>query len=80
MSANYGFMDYIVGTDYDEEGFYDFFSRRNWRNMCLWTVAVGYTVLLSFPELTERYVSILNAALAWLWDLAQERSKNLRLI
>lgn len=80
MSANYGFMDYLVGTDYDEEGFYEFFSRRNWRNMCLWTTAIGYTMLLSFPELLEGYVSIVNQTPAWLWNLLLERVKNLRLI
>lgn len=80
LSANYGFWDYVVGTDYDEDGFYEFFSRRNWRNMCIWTVAIGYALLFGYPELESGYVSVVNATPGWLWDLIRFRFENLRIV
>ena len=80
LSLNYGFWDYVVGTDYDEEGFYVFLSSRNWRNMCLWTVVLGYAALLSFPELMDTYVSIVNRSPSWLWELLKKRMANLSLL
>ncbi len=80
LSANYGFWDMVVATEYDEEGFYEFFSRRNWRNMCIWTVAIGYAMLFGYPDLESGYVSIVNQTPAWLWELLKYRIENLRLL
>lgn len=79
LSTNYGFWDMVAGTEYDEDGFYEFFSRRNLRICCTWTIAVGMTLLLSYQDLQDRFIAIVDAAPGWLWALFVYRIENLTL-
>ena len=58
LSANYGFWDMVAGTEYNEDGFYEFFSLKNLRIACTWTVAIGLAVLFSYPDLWEGFVAV----------------------
>ncbi|MCV9966127.1 hypothetical protein OIU34_30100 [Pararhizobium sp. BT-229] len=80
FSTNYGFWDMVAGTEYDEDGFYEFFSIKNLRIACTWSVALGLAVLLSYAELWESFTSIVDRAPGWLWELIVYRVKNIRLI
>ena len=80
LSANYGFWDMVAGTEYDEDGFYEFFSRKNLRISCTHAIAVGLAVLLSFDPLWVGFTSVVDNAPEWLWDLFLYRIENLELI
>lgn len=80
LSANYGFWDMVAGTEYDKDGFYEFFSLKNLRINCLHTVAVGLAVLLSVDSLWEGFKAVVDAAPGWLWALFIHRIENLTLI
>lgn len=80
LSANYGFWDMVAGTEYDEDGFYEFFSVKNLRIACTWTVAIGLAVLFSYPGLWEGFTAIADQAPGWLWDLIVYRIVNIQLI
>ena len=77
---NYSFWDMLAGTEYDENGYYAFFSFKNLRIQWLWTVAIGIVVLLSVPELADAYAGVVNATPRWLWELTIYRLQNLKLV
>ncbi|WP_275785688.1 hypothetical protein [Pararhizobium gei] len=78
LSSNYGFWDMVAGTEYDEDGFYEFFSIKNLRIACTWTVPTGLAALFSYPGLWEGFTAIVDEAPGWLWDLIVYRIENLR--
>lgn len=80
LTNNHAIWDRGAGKDELDKPSYEFFSRRNWRNMCLWTVAIGYALLLGYPELERGYVLVVNSAPRWIWDLIKYRIENLRLL
>jgi hypothetical protein len=76
LSANYGFWDMVAGTEYDQEGFYEFFSRKNLRISCTHTTAVGLAVLSSIDGLWLFFTTTVDAAPLWLWNLFVYRVQN----
>ncbi|TCV61783.1 hypothetical protein EDE05_114108 [Neorhizobium sp. R1-B] len=80
LSTNYSFWDMVAGTEYDEDGFYEFFSLKNLRICCTQTIAVGLAVLFSFDPLWEGFTGAVDQAPGWLWSLFVYRIQNLELI
>ena len=80
LSANYGFWDMVAGTEYDDDGFYEFFSLKNLRICCTQTIAVGLAALLSFDKLWNGFTNVVDAAPGWLWELFVYRIENLTFI
>ena len=80
LSANYGIWDLLAGTQYDEDGFYEFFSLKNLRICCTHTVLGGLAVLYCSDEVWQAFTSVVDQAPAWLWDLIVYRIQNLELI
>ncbi|WJR68453.1 hypothetical protein QTA58_06790 [Neorhizobium sp. CSC1952] len=80
LSANYGFWDMIAGTEYDKEGFYEFFSLKNLRICCTHTMAVGLAAFLAFNPLWEKFTEVADKAPSWLWALFIYRIENLTFI
>ena len=78
-SNNYSFWDMLVGTEYDANGYYEFFSFKNLRTQWLWTVAPGLAVLFSYADLANAYAGVVNAAPGWLWNLLVYRIQNMKL-
>ena len=80
MSSNYSFWDMVVGTEYDEDGFYEFFSRKNLRLACTHSLVVGMAILLSIDPLWQAFAQLADKAPGWLWDLFVYRIENLKFI
>lgn len=79
MSNNHSFWDMLAGTEYDENGYYEFFSFKNLRIQWTWVVAPGLAILLSYPELSSAYAGVVNAAPGWLWEMLVYRLQNIEL-
>lgn len=80
MSANYSAWDMLVGTEYDEDGFYEFFSGKNLRICCTQSILFGLAALLSVDPLWTAFTDLVDKAPGWLWDLFVYRIENLELI
>ncbi|OJF89845.1 hypothetical protein [Pararhizobium antarcticum] len=77
LSSNYGFWDMVAGTEYDSDGYYEFFSLRNLRIACTWTIACGTAIGLSIPGGWDWFAATANAAPGWLWALFVHRLNNM---
>jgi hypothetical protein len=77
LSTNYGFWDMVAGTEYDSDGYYEFFSLKNLRISCTWTVVCGMTMLLSIPGGWAWFSVVVDAAPGWLWALFLDRLNNM---
>lgn len=79
LSDNYSVMDHIVGTEYDDNGYYDLYSLRNLRIACVFSVGGGVLGLLLIPDVAPLFAMCVDHALVWFKDLVIYRLQNLRL-
>lgn len=80
FSSNFSFWDWIAGTEYDEDGYYELFSFKNLRLHWTWTVPTGLVLLVSYPEASRIYAAAVNGAGVWFWDLVIFRLQNVTLM
>lgn len=79
LSSNYSVMDHLVGTEYDDNGYYDLYSLRNLRIACIFSVGGGVLALMLVPDLGAVFAAGVDFALVWFRDLVIYRLQNIRL-
>lgn len=79
LSSNYGIMDHFVGTEYDDNGYYDLYSLRNLRIACIFSIGGGLLGLILIPDIAPLFAMGVDHALVWFKDLVIYRLQNLRL-
>ncbi|MCF3640720.1 hypothetical protein LXM94_12160 [Rhizobium sp. TRM95111] len=73
VSDGYGWNDKLLGTEYDDGGFYRLDSYRNVRNACLMSGFGGLAVMVFSDGASIAIAQGIDAALAWLWGLFLHR-------
>lgn len=80
LSGNYSMTDHLVGTEYDENGYYDLHSIKNLRIACQFALAGGFAALILIPGLDQLFRQAVDLVALWLWDLFVFRIYNLKLV
>lgn len=78
ISDGYDMNDRILGTEYDEAGYYMLDSRRNLVNAVLLTLLPGWAAMVLSTDLALLFAQGANYALAWLGDLFMQRLADAR--
>ncbi|MBB4063401.1 hypothetical protein [Gellertiella hungarica] len=80
LSGNYDITDHLVGTEYDENGYYDLHSLKNVRIACQFAVGGGVVALLVVPGLDQIFRQAVDALALAAWNLFLFRLANLELL
>lgn len=80
LSGNYSVTDHLVGTEYDENGYYDLHSLKNLRIACQFSLVGGMGALILVPGLDLLFRDAVDFVALWLWDLFVYRIYNLKLV
>lgn len=79
LSDNYSMVDHLVGTEYDDNGYYDLHSLKNVRIACQFSIFGGLAMLVVIPGFDQLFRQGVDLAAVWLWDLFVYRIINLKL-
>lgn len=79
LSGNYSLTDHLVGTEYDENGYYDLHSLKNLRIACTFSIGSGMIALLVVPDLPPLFQQAVDFGLVWLKDLFFYRIANIEI-
>lgn len=79
LSDNYSAMDHFVGTEYDDNGYYDLYSLRNLRIACVFSIGGGLLGFMLIPDIAPLFATGVDHVLVWFKDLVIYRLQNLRL-
>ncbi len=80
LSGNYSMTDQLIGTEYDENGYYDLHSLKNLKIACIMCMAGGMLAILITPGLDHVFAAGVDHVFDWLKDLFFYRLANLTLI
>ena len=80
LSGNYSYTDHLVGTEYDDNGYYDLHSLKNLRISVQLHLAGGFAILLLAPGAGPLFRQGVDISALWLWDLFLYRLANLSVI
>ncbi|WP_439616143.1 hypothetical protein [Shinella sp.] len=78
ISDGYNMDDHILGTEYDDAGYYRLDSWRNFRNSTLGCGFTGIAVMLCSEGASGVIAHGIETGFAWLWDLFLYRLQTLR--
>ena len=73
VSDGYDASDRLLGTEYDEFGFYMLDSRRNLMIAVLSTLAAGWGAMLLSTELALAFADAVNVSVSWIGELFLRR-------
>jgi len=79
ISDGYDIKDMLLGTEYDDAGYYRFDSIKNFRISVGWTLGTGWCLMLLSTGLAVQIASLIDVAGLWFWDLVLLRIREARL-
>jgi len=79
VSDGYDLKDMLLGTEYDDAGYYRFDSIKNFKISVGWTVGTGWALMLLSTGLAVQVASLIDGAGLWFWDLLMLRIREARL-
>jgi hypothetical protein len=77
ISSGYNLDDRLLGTEYDEAGYYRLDSLKNLRNYVVSMVIGGWGAMLVVPDASGMIAYWIDRAGLWLWDLFLYRLANI---
>jgi hypothetical protein len=78
VSDGFSLNDYLLGVEYDDNGFYRLDSAKNLRIAVTSTMLGGFAMMLFAPGFSIAVALAIDTALAWLRDLFWFRLENIR--
>ncbi|MDO9414801.1 hypothetical protein [Pararhizobium sp.] len=80
LSDGYDWTDRVFGTEYDDAGYYQLDSAKNFQNSCVFTVLGGMGAMLFSSDFSGMMAWLIDAGIVWLWELWFIRLGEIRLI